>query len=335
MRDHREDGIAHPTSSPRLSVLLVTPDDFATIRRTARHLQAQTVRDQIELLIAAPSREALGAFESDVEGFHSVRVVAVGPIQVLSDAKLSALKLASAPVVAFAEDHCFPEPGWAAALIAAHERDCAAVGPLMSNGNPRTIASWVAFVLHFGCCAGPPAARSTEHLPWHNTSFKRDILLEFEADLPFLLLNEGMLLARLRAKGHDLFFDPAARTAHVNISLLSSWFLHAYWGGRLYGSGRAREHKWSPLRRLVYVGGSPLVPALRLRRTITRIQELGLSSRLLPRALPLLVSGLILHAVGEATGYAFGTGNALRRYTYFESHRARHLIPEDRALVLE
>jgi hypothetical protein len=335
MRDQNDGGIARPTPAPPLSVLLITPDTFDTIRRTARFLRAQTACKQIELLIVAPSREALGAFESDVEGFHDVRVVEVGPIEVLAQAKLEAIKLASAPVIAFAEDHCFPEPEWAAALIAAHERECAAVGPMMVNGNPRTMASCIAFVLHFGCCAGSAAARPAEHLPWHNTSFKRDLLLEFEGELDFLLLNEGILLERLRTKGHVLYLDPAARTNHVNISLLSSWYTHAFWGGRLYGSARAREYKWSPVRKLAYIAGSPLVPLLRLRRAVAQIRELGLGSRLLPRSLPLLVTGLIVHAFGEATGYALGFGDAPRRYSYFESRRIRHLVPEDRALVLE
>ena len=44
-------------------------------------------------------------------------------------------------VVAFGEEHCFPEPGWAQALIDAHREDYAAVGPAMHNANPDTIVS--------------------------------------------------------------------------------------------------------------------------------------------------------------------------------------------------
>ncbi|HEX5708076.1 MAG TPA: hypothetical protein VFX96_12315 [Pyrinomonadaceae bacterium] len=39
-----------------MSVLIVTPDDYRTIRKTVRHLGAQTARERLEVVIVAPSR---------------------------------------------------------------------------------------------------------------------------------------------------------------------------------------------------------------------------------------------------------------------------------------
>jgi hypothetical protein len=47
------------------------------------------------------------------------------------------------------------------------------------------------------------------------------------------------------------------------------------------------------------------------------------------------VTGLIVHALGEMSGYALGLGDSARVYSRFESARARHLVEEDRPLVLE
>jgi hypothetical protein len=42
-------------STPALSVVLATPGDHETIRRTIGFLRAQTVADRLELVIVVPS----------------------------------------------------------------------------------------------------------------------------------------------------------------------------------------------------------------------------------------------------------------------------------------
>src|ERR1700738_5080573 len=103
-----------------MSVVLVTLDSFATIRKTVRHLLRQTVRDRLELVIVAPSRQALGLGDSDVRGFCAVQVVELGPILSMSEARAAAARRATTPVVAFAEDHCYPDPNWAEQLLKGH-----------------------------------------------------------------------------------------------------------------------------------------------------------------------------------------------------------------------
>src|SRR5262245_66348489 len=43
----------------QMSVVLVTPDSYENIRKTMEHLRAQTVPDQLEIVIVAPSLRAL------------------------------------------------------------------------------------------------------------------------------------------------------------------------------------------------------------------------------------------------------------------------------------
>jgi hypothetical protein len=320
-------------SSPQMSVLIVTPGNYQTIRKTIRHLRAQTVRDRLEIVIGAPSREALGVIESDLGPFHSYKLVEVGEIRILTDAKAAAVSEASAPIVAFAEDHCFPEPDWAEALITAHNDGYAAVGPLMRNANPATSVSWAGLFLHYGCCIAPDLSAQCTNLPWHNTSYKRTLLLDYGSELASMLIVEGLLLDDLRAKGHTLHLEPTAKTNHVNISLLWSWVRHAFWGGRLFGAMRAKKKTWSVGKRLLYIAGSPLIPIVRFCRTVQRLRELG-KGAFLTRITPALLMGLIPHAVGEATGYALGVGKAAERYSYLETKRILHVIPADREVFV-
>ncbi len=312
-----------------MSVLIVTPDDYGTIRRTVRHLAAQTIRGQIELVVVAPARDGLGIIEDEVEGFHSVHVVEAGEIRTVARAKALGVREARAPYVASAEDHCYPEPEWAALLLAAHREGWAAVGPTMCNANPRGMVSWAGLYLNYGCCLAPATAGEAGGLPWHNTSYRRDLLLEYGEELPRLLSVEGLLLEDLRARGHGLYFEAAARTSHVQITRFSSWVLHAFWGGRLFGSTRAWRQRWPWWRRMVYACGSPLIPLVRLRRTLPKFYGTGRRA-LVPRVLPALLSGLIPHAIGEAAGYALGAGDAEQRYSFYEMRRRKHVTDEDR-----
>ena len=323
-----------PSSSPEMSVIIATPDSYEIIRKTIGYLGAQTVKDRLEIVIVAPSQDALGLIESDLTGFHSYKVVEAGEIRVLTTARVAGVAGASAPIVAFAEDHCFPEPSWAETLIAAHNKGHAAVGPLMRNANPATSISWAGIFLHYGCCIQPILSGVCTALPWHNTSYKRPLLLEYGSELASMLIVEGILLDDLRSRGHTLHLEPAAQTNHVNISLLSSWVRHAFWGGKLFGATRATKGKWVISKRVAYIIGSPLIPAVRLYRAMKRIREVGKTS-FLPRVLPAMMAGLLPHAFGEAAGYAFGLGRASERYSYFEMKRFLHVVPGDRPTLFD
>jgi GT2 family glycosyltransferase len=315
---------------PALSVVLVTPDSFATIRTTVSHLRAQTARDRLEIVIVAPGVDPLALDPTDLSDFYDYQVVEVGPITSVAAAKATAIRRARAPVVAFAEDHCFPEPGWAAALIEMHADGWVGVGPVVGNANPSGALSWTAFMMHFGRWAEPHPAREVEQVPWHNGSYKRDALLELGDELRTLLVVEGYLQDALRARGYRMYVTPSARVAHVNISVLGSWVRHGFYGGRLYGAFRARREAWSRARRLLYVAGGPLVPVVRLRRLLQEIRRCGRQDELLPRALPALALGLVVHMVGEVTGYVAGAGDAEEQYSRYEMGRYRHLTAQDR-----
>jgi hypothetical protein len=319
---------------PEMSVVLATRTSFRPIRKTVRHLLRQTVVDRLELLIVAPSRETLDLTDSDVQGFHSVQVIELGSIVSMSDARAAATRRATAPIVAFSEDHCYPDPEWAESLIKVHFPNCAAAGPTMRNANPGSLTSWVSYLMSFSRWNEPVAGGSTDGLPWHNTSYKRDLLLAYGDELPSLFTVEGFLQQDLAAQGYVLTLAPMAKARHVNVSLPSCGFQHALLGGRLFGASRVRREKWSRWRRLMYILAAPLVPAVRLQRTCREIRRIHEQDRLLPRILPGLCAALCCHAFGELMGYAFGPGNDEQRYSIYELSRIDQITEEDRQVEL-
>jgi hypothetical protein len=88
------------------------------------------------------------------------------------------------------------------------------------------------------------------------------------------------------------------------------------------------------MRRLLYVLASPLIPAVRLRRSYREIRRIGEQDRLLPRVLPTLCVALGCHALGELMGYAFGPGNGEPRYSIYELTRIEQITEDDRQVEL-
>jgi len=314
-------------SSPEMSVIVITPDNYETIRKTIKRLRAQNVRDRLEVVIVVPSINSVGLDESDLKDFHQVRVVEVGAITNTASARVAGVRHASAPVVAFVEDHSFPASGWAEALIKAHRQPWAAVGPVMANANPNSLISWANLIIEYAEWLEPRPAGVFDHLPGHNGSYKRTILLDYGPDLEAVMEAESVLHWDLRAKGYQLYLEPAAKTYHQNFSGAFSWIPLRFHGGRLFAASRAK--RWSPSRRCLYAACAPIIPFVRLWRIVRELRWPGRQCDLLPRVLPVLMAGLAVHGAGELIGYAFGAGSAMRRLSDMEFHRSRYLTKRD------
>ncbi len=318
---------------PALSSILVTPDDYAAIAKTMQHLSAQTIAEQIQLVIVAPRADRIHVPPEEKASFHSVTLVEITALGSLAVAKAAGVAAALAPVVAFNEDHSFPEPGWAAAMVDAHRRGFAGVAPQMKNGNPASALSWAAMFLHFGGAVEPENGFESSHpAASHNMSYTRAALLEMGDRLSELMLAELFLHEALGARGHRFWVEPAAATRHINVSRVRPAILHAWYGGRMYGGLRRAFGAWPLVRRIVYAGGSALIPLLRLSRVLPQLRRTRSGRTLIPRVLPAMAMILTVHAAGEAVGYLFGMGNTRNSYSDFETHRERHVRPEERVL---
>lgn len=313
---------------PAMSVIVISPDTYGTVRKTIRRLRAQSVCHQLEIVLVLPSARTAQVDHAELADFFGSHVVEVGDMTSTARARAFGVKRATAPVVAFVEDHAFPAKGWAEALIQAHRRPWAAVGPMMANANPRSLVSWVNLIIEYAEWLEPVPAGVADHLPGHNGSYKRAVLLEYGDRLEAMLEAESILQWDLRERGHQLYLEPAAKTYHQNFSAPLSWIALRLDGGRLFAAARARN--WSPWRRLVYACSAPLIPFVRFRRILGELHRPGRGRHLMPRLLPLLFMGLVVDGTGEMIGYACGAGNSMKRLSDMEFHRERYLTQHDR-----
>jgi hypothetical protein len=307
--------------TPELAVILITPDRYETIRKTVEMLRAQTARRQLELVIVSPSASTLEPDGEQLRDFSWVRTVEVDEFVSTAQARAAGVRAASAPVVAFAEDHSFPEPEWAEALIRAHADGWSAVGPDVLNASPESIVGW-ADVLLGQRAVDPERAQVVDDLPGRNSSYKRDLLLSYGDELDTMLEMETLLHWDLRAHGRELYLETAARTSHVNHGHLPGFVREHFYVGRMFAGQRAR--RWSRGRRLAYAGAAPLIPIVRLSRILPALRRSSRRHGLFPRVLPPLLLGLAVGAAGEMLGYAAGPGSSGRHIVDVEFHREHH-----------
>jgi hypothetical protein len=316
---------------PLLSVILAAPAGYKTIEKTVAHLRSQTACAFLELVIVTPSRSLTDLEVDQLTAFAGYQVIEIPEFQSIGQANAAGIRLATAPIVALAEDHCFPDPQWADKLIAAHQGPWTAVGPGVRNANPNSAVSWADLFIGYGPWLTPSLPREMEFLPGHNTSYKREVLLKYADQLDAMMESETVLHWDLREKGHRLYMESTASVAHTNFSLWASWIPAQFYNGRLFAGSRARQ-KSLPWR-IVFILGSPLIPLVRLWRIWTGLPSKELRVRFLS-CLPALIIGLALDGAGQMIGYALGTGHALDKVAKYEVDRFKHVRKQDREELL-
>ncbi len=308
-------------AKPALAAIVVVPDKYDTVRCTMNYLQAQTIAEQIEVVFVAPSHQQIELDESALSCFHSWQVVEVGAVTSKARGYATGIRHSHAPVAALTEDHSFPDANWAEVLIAAHQNPWAAVGPSMRNSNPETILSCADFYQAYGEWAQPILSGSVRHLPGHNSSYKRDILLSYGNQLESLMQAESILHRYMKEDGYELLLESKTCTSHLNFGTWSSWLPKRYYTGRQVTSTWSKTWSWP--RRLLFTIGSPLIPWIRLWR-IQRNVRRGQPTSFFLLLMPILIMGLLIEGIGYMMGFAAGPGDSIEKVEKYEYHRGKH-----------
>jgi hypothetical protein len=320
-----------PQQVPAMSVVLGTPGDFTTIAATVHHLRRQSIADRLELVAVARTADALGVDERAFQGFWGHQVIGVGAVLSVGQVNAAGVRAARGAIVALAEDHCFPEPGWAEALLDRYSGEAvAAVGPVFRNANPGTLVSWCDFVIGYGPWIEPVRSGDHPFLAGHNSSYRKAVLLELGNQLEEFLAAETVLHLELRRRGHRLVVEPRARAAHTNFGRLGSWLPLQYHAGRVFAAARARRWGWA--KRAFYAAASPLIPGVRLVRAIGHLRRSGGPRPSVARLAPLLGLGLSADGLGQLLGYLAGAAGSGPRLAPLEFRRIDHVPPSDRQL---
>lgn len=291
------------SGTPRISVILVT-DHYRTIRRVLDLVRNQTARSDIELVIVLPAAARNAEIESSLDGFAGVKYVELDSIHPIPRSRAEGIRASSAPVIFLGETHSFPNPELAESLIAAHESNWDAVVPALSNANPESAWSWASFLMDYGTWHETRQQGEIGGGPTWNVAYRKSLLMEVDDRLDLAMEHGDELAVWLQSRKARTYFEPRARLAHANVERFRDWIEQRFILGVLVAASRRK--RWTALKRLVYVAGSPLIPLVILYRLRSTVRSL-LAQRTLPlRAVPALALGTVVRSAGEAIGYLRG-----------------------------
>ena len=305
-------------SEPKLSVILAT-DTYATIRPVIDRLRRQTARDQIELVVVAPTEAAVRAVMAHRDDFGGIRIVE-SPVGDLAPARAAGVHAAASKFVFVGETHSYPHPEFAEALLRHYSGPWSVITPAFGNANPNGALSWAGFLSDYGAWVEDMQPGEIPRIPIYNAAFLREALLALGDRLAPALSHGDELSNAFRAGGHKAYFEPAARLDHVNVASLWHWAKERFAAGIMIANSRAS--RWPFPRRILYVVAAPLIPIVLCRRVLPGVWSTVRKKKLPRSTLFWIVIGMTVKAAGELAGYAgVSAANWERQMHEYEVHK--------------
>jgi glycosyltransferase involved in cell wall biosynthesis len=278
------------TPAPAMAVVICSLDGADGVRRCLESLARQTIASRLEVIVVDDGSTDATAEVAEACG---ARVLRHEVNRGLAAARNTGVLAASAPVVAFLDDDCAPDPTWAETLLAGYEDDVLGVGgvvePQVERGyvgrfherhNPlmpieaeilesEALPYRLKLYLRRQWRRERPEGRRPVHsLVGANMSFRRDALVRSGLfDDRFRFGSEDLDMCRKVLEANPegrLILEPRCRIDHHFDSSLRDTLRRSY----AYGVGAARYYrKWPTARPTIYpfplAAAGLLVAALR------------------------------------------------------------------------
>ena len=305
------------SATPRMSVVMVAGACRRRVEYALEKLCAQKPLEALEIVVVDVASPALP--EVTIPDGAPVIVVPARGLEHWGEARRLGLERSTAPIIAFIEEHCFTEPGWAVALLEAHEGPWASVGYAFRNANEDNYVSRSAMMTDYGLWLDPVPRGRVYFLAGNNVSYKREAFLSLGERLPDALATDFVAHETFRQRGVPMFVEPKALARHMNFNTVRETAITNYVWCRAMAGRRARSLRWSRLRRMVQAlatpATAPVFRVVRLARTLGGERRLW---RQFCTGLPVMTVVAACAGFGEAAGYLLGSGNAEAQLKHWE-----------------
>jgi hypothetical protein len=307
-----------------LSVVLQVGGERERAGNCLESLLRQEIIDRMEIILIDYGLDAFPPLPSS--DHPAVRLLPRPAYEPFGQSRALGVREATAPVVAFIEDHCVAFSGWAKAIVDVHSQGWIAIGCEMHTGNPGVGISDAIALMNYAHWLPPTRTGVHPLLVGHNAAYDRELLLSFGEQLPDLLRCDPVLQWKLQEMGYELYLDSRIRIAHVNETELGAIALGYFQWNRLFAPTRAAVFHWPILKRMVWFMLSPLIPWTRL----VKLFAYALRARrgwmgVYFRSLPVQFIAQSAAAFGQAVGLALGIGNAGTAFLYYELNQVRRV----------
>ncbi|HPN33964.1 MAG TPA: hypothetical protein PK843_05590 [bacterium] len=275
--------------------------------------------EQVELFLIVRKGYAYRSLVAG--GFWQVHQMTIEGSEALNDARAGAVVRAQGDIVVFAEDHTQLNGPWVETLLRLYaDSRISAVGWTIQPGRLKTITSWSGFLVEYGWWGpGVTSGAPVTHLPGHNSSYRRDRLLAYGADLNRLMLAEAFLHWDLTRQGDLLYFTTEIHSVHFEPYTLRELWLADFWYGWNFADTRQTFARWGYGKRLLFAAAIWLKPLVRwweLLR-IPRQHAFYPPGILWRCAVPITLT-FFLSTLGECLGHLFGSAGAAKQLEEYE-----------------
>lgn len=310
-------------SSPDLSAIVVVGNTRERAQLSLESLYAQTIADRMELIVI--DLKTRDVPELSVSSRIPTRYVTLGRNATWGHARARAAQMATAPVVAFIEDHCTADPGWAEALVRAHQEPWAAVGYAFTNPHPESYLSRAILASEYGCWEHPTTSRPARVLPCGNVAYKRELLLSLNDELEHLLTPDFVVHERFNSQGLPMYVESQAIVAHDSLVRLRHLFAASFMFCRILAARRVDSQRWNGLKRLAYGLATPIIgPPIALWRLLSSRRDTPADWGTLVLYLPVILVKGVASSLGESVGYFVGAGKSETQFVKWELHVDRN-----------
>lgn len=285
------------------------------VGRCMEMLLAQTAAADMEIVVAdvAPG-EPLPGHAADAR----VRRLELPPDTPYAVARAAAVRASRGRFIAFLEDHSYPDPGWAAAILEAFRRPVALVNYAFTLANPPSYITRAMLVAEYGRWMDPAKAGPVPIPASNNIAYRRKALEPYEAELESWFEAEFMLHRDILRRGGGVWLAPDARLAHECWTALGPACRANGAMKRLLADARVKRAGWGRAKRTWYAAAMALTPGQalwRLGRSMGGRPALWTEFVL---SLPVCLAIYGYSAVQEALGYLLGAGAARDEFNQVE-----------------
>lgn len=298
---------------PALSVVIASHNPGAVITRALASLCAQRGDGPIEIIVADSSSDDTATL---VRAFPAVRLLAFAEALTVPELRGRAIAEALGAVIAILDPFSIVDEGWAAALLQAHARwPHPVIGGAVEIEDPggAGLVAWALYINEYGLFMPPVRAGAHTIVPGCNVSYKRRAL--FDGDRPrYDVFWKTFVNDEIEAAGAPLWMAPEILIRLSKPIPFTEFLASRFDHGRCFAGMRAAG--WSGGKRLVYAGGTTVLPFLQLWRWSRVFWAKRRHRGRLLLSLPLQVLLFGVWAAGEAAGYVRGAGTSCRRLFY-------------------
>ncbi|MGH9971058.1 MAG: glycosyltransferase [Pyrinomonadaceae bacterium] len=295
MRDSR---VPSNSMRPKLSVVVGSQNARHSISQCLNALERQHDGQEVEIIVVDNSTD--GTADTVSQQFPKIMLIRSDAGKQMPELWEIGISRSGGDVVALTTSHFVPEKNWIAEILNAHQSHYAGIGGAIENDRKAGLVSWAVYFCRYSPYMPPFREVTVNDFAGDNASYKRSALDRYrEARRKGFW--EFFIHTAMRKDGLELLLTPKIVVYHQKSFSLPGFMSQRFWHGRQFGGERAS--RISPLKRLIYILASPMIPLVFLSRITWRVFTRRRKIKEYFLSMPILLLFLLSWAAGELTGY--------------------------------